>query len=85
MEKIYEQAKDLHVRKVVIYGNASKAYADAEHTVQLKTSELKDAFLMGCVVDAGSGLVVPTAYAEASNVGSITCGEATYAAVADPV
>ena len=43
MDKIFEQAKDLHVVATYVYGNGenTNAYADAECTKQFKTSELK--------------------------------------------
>lgn len=51
MEKIYEQAKDLHVVGVYVYANEDgKAYADAACTVECKASELKEAFIKGAVI-----------------------------------
>ena len=56
MEKIYEQAKDLHVVGVYVYGNGDgKAYADADCTVQCKASELKEAFIKGEVILVSGG------------------------------
>lgn len=59
MTKIYEDAKDLHVRVVVVYqgsGNdATKAYVDPECSVRIKPDELKDAFLKGMVVKTNAG------------------------------
>lgn len=72
MEKIYQDAKDKNVAKVIVYVSSTKAYSDAEHTVQMKTSELKDAFMKGCVLVSAAGTwVTPTSYTEASKVGTI--------------
>ena len=52
MVKVYDDAKDKNVAAIVIYGKGSdgKAYADANGTTQLKTSELKDAFLKRAII-----------------------------------
>lgn len=74
MAKIYEDAKDLHVAAVVIYndGTDTNAYKDSECEVQFTTSELKDAFVKGCVIELTDvGLVKPVKYAEDSSVGSV--------------
>lgn len=74
MDRVFEQAKDLHVRAVYIYKKASDtaAYVDEKYTVKFKTSELKDAFLKGAVINASGVLSKPIGYSEASNVGSVT-------------
>ena len=75
MERIYQQAKDKNVAAVVIHakGSDGKAYADAAGTVQLKTSELTDAFFKGAVIHYGTDLYyVPTGYIIASGVGKIS-------------
>lgn len=74
MNQVFEQAKDLHVRAVYVYKKASDtaAYADAEFTTKFKTSELKDAFLKGAVINVSGKLYIPVGYSEASNVGSVT-------------
>ncbi len=71
MEKIYEQSKDLHVVATVIYPNAGKAYFDAAHTTQLKTSELKEAFIKGAVVAITGGFAFPVRYTESEGVGTL--------------
>ena len=73
MNKVFEQAKDLHVRAIYIYKKASDttAYVDEAYTVKFKTSELKDAFLKGAVINASGVLSKPVGYSEASNVGSV--------------
>ena len=74
MNQVFEQAKDLHVRAVYVYKKASDtaAYADAAFTTKFKTSELKDAFLKGAVINVSGKLYRPVGYSEASNVGSVT-------------
>lgn len=74
MDRVFEQAKDLHVRAVYIYKKVSEtnAYVDAACTIQFKTSELKDAFLKGAVINASGVLSKPVGYSEASNVGSVS-------------
>lgn len=76
MTKIYEDAKDLHVRVVVVYqgtsAGATKAFVDSDCTTQMKTSELRDAFIKGCVIKlAAGGYVKPFQYTESSSVGSV--------------
>lgn len=96
MNKIYEDAKDLHVRVVLIYqgtsAGATKAFVDAACTTQAKTSELKDAFIKGCLIKlAAGGFVKPFQYTESEGVGSVsyiapsgsTAAVAALAAVAD--
>lgn len=74
MDKVFEHANDLHVRATYIYKKASDtaAYADAAYTVKFKTSELKDAFLKGAIVNASGVLAKVIGYSESSNVGTVT-------------
>ena len=73
MDRIYNDAKDKNVAKIVIFVNANKAYVDATHKVQFKTSELKDAFMKGCVLKtAESTYAIPTNYTEASKIGTVS-------------
>lgn len=73
MEKIFDQAKDKNVSAVVIYGKGTdgKAYADAEGTTQLKTSELKDAFLKRAVIKIGTDYFIPVSFSVTSNIGTV--------------
>lgn len=51
MEKIYEQAKDLHVVATLVYNNGDEfAYADEACTTKFKVSELKDVFVKGALI-----------------------------------
>ena len=73
MERIYNDAKDKNVAKIVVFVNANKAYLDDTHKVQFKTSELKDAFMKGCVLKtAENTYAIPTNYTEASKVGTVS-------------
>lgn len=73
MDKIFDQAKDKNVAAIVIYGKGSdgKAYADANGTTQLKTSELKDAFLKRAVIQIGTEYFIPVTFSIASNIGTV--------------
>lgn len=75
MERIYDQAKDQNVAALVIYAKAiadNKAYSDSKCTVQMKTSELKDAFIKRALVCVGTDYFAPVSYTESSNVGTVT-------------
>lgn len=74
MDKVFEQAKDLHVVATYIYVKASDtaAYADSGYTVKFKTSELKEAFIKGALINASGKLYKAVAYTEASNVGKVS-------------
>lgn len=73
MERIYNDAKDKNVAKIVVFVNANKAYLDDAHKVQFKTSELKDAFMKGCVLKtAENTYAIPTNYTEASKIGTVS-------------
>ena len=73
MDKIFDQAKDKNVAAIVIYGKGSdgKAYADANGTTQLKTSELKDAFLKRAVIQIGTEYFIPVTFSITSNIGTV--------------
>lgn len=89
MDKVYQDLKDVYVANYYIYdGGDDKAYADAEKTTQLTTSQLFDCFVKGCVVKAEAGLFKPVSYTESEGVGSVTyvgaAANVTISAVADP-
>lgn len=73
MEKIFDQAKDKNVAAIVIYGKGSdgKAYADADGKTQLKTSELKDAFLKRAVIQISTEYFIPVSFSVASDIGTV--------------
>ena len=75
MERIFNDAKDKNVAAVVDYikGSDGKAYKDAAGKVQIKTSELKDAFFKRALICGGADLYyAPVGLTIASNVGKIT-------------
>ena len=78
MVKVYDDAKDKNVAAVIIYGKGSdgKAYVDAEGTTQLKTSELKEAFLKRALIRIGDDYFVPTGFSVASKIGTVTYAKA---------
>lgn len=78
MERIYDQAKDQNVAALIIYGKDTdgKAYADAEGTTQLKTSELQDAFIKRALIKIGDEYFVPTGFSVSSKIGTVTYAKA---------
>lgn len=72
MDTIFKDAKDKNVAKVIIYVASSKAYADSTHKTQLTTSQLKDAFLKGAVLEIENGYAVPLFYTETGKVGTVS-------------
>lgn len=78
MERIFDQAKDKNVAAIVIYGKGTdgKAYVDAEGTTQLKTSELKDAFLKRAVIQIGTEYFIPLSFSVSSNIGTVKYAKA---------
>lgn len=73
MDKIFDQAKDKNVAAIVIYGKGSdgKAYADANGTTQLKTSDLKDAFLKRAVIQIGTEYFIPVTFSITGGIGTV--------------
>ena len=74
MEKLYNDAKDKNVSATYIYGKTgdAKAYADSGCTVQMKTSELKEAFLKRALIVIGNNFYIPVSFSVTSNTGSVT-------------
>lgn len=74
MDKVYGQAKDKYVRHYTIYAKTgttdNKAYIDSALTIQMKTSELKEAVLKGAMVAVGTDLYAVTSYSESAGVGT---------------
>ena len=66
MEKIFEQAKDLHVVATLVYNNGDEfAYTDAECTKKFKVSELKEVFVKGAMIVIDNAFYAPVSYSEA--------------------
>ena len=57
MEKVYEQAKDLHIRNFVVYGKAadSKLYYESNYTTQVGKEVAEDAFKKGSLLIVDDG------------------------------
>ncbi len=69
MDRIWNRAEDKNSANVIVYGKASdtKAYSDKACTMQCTTSELKNAFMKGCVVVIGDDMYYPVALSVASS------------------
>ena len=69
MNRIYNRAEDKNCANIIVYGKASdtKAYSDKACTKQYTTSELKNAFMKGCVVVIGDDMYYPVALSIASS------------------
>lgn len=75
MDRIYDQAKDQNVAALVIYAKETadnKAYADSECKVQMKTSELKDAFIKRALVKVGEEYFAPVSFTVSDKIGTVT-------------
>ena len=69
MDRIWNRAEDKNSANIIVYGKASdtKAYSDEACTMQCTTSELKNAFMKGCVVVIGDDMYYPVALSIASS------------------
>ena len=75
MDRIYNRAEDKNSANIIVYGKASdtKAYSDEACTMQCTTSELKNAFMKGCIVAIGSdSMYYPASLSVASKVATLT-------------
>ena len=75
MDRIYSRAEDKNSANIIVYGKASdtKAYSDEACTMQCTTSELKNAFMKGCIVAIGSdSMYYPVSLSIASKVATLT-------------
>lgn len=73
MDRLFDDAKDKNVSATYIYGKSSdtKAYADAGCTIQMKTSEMKEAFLKRALVVIGDDLYIPVSFGVVSKAGTV--------------
>ena len=79
MDRIYSRAEDKNSANIIVYGKASdtKAYSDEACTMQCTTSELKNAFMKGCIVAIGSdSMYYPVSLSIASKVATLTYAKA---------
>ena len=75
MDRFYNRAEDKNCANIIVYGKASdtKAYSDEACTMQCTTSELKNAFMKGCIVAIGSdSMYYPVSLSVASKVAALT-------------
>lgn len=74
MFKVYASPDEVYVRATYIYkkNNETKAYADGKFTRQLTTSELKDIFINGAVIQASNVLYKPVSLKITAGVATIT-------------
>ena len=77
MDRIYNRAEDKNCANIILYsGNslstAKKVYSDSACTMQCTASELKNAFMKGCVVVAGgvNAMAYPVFFVENSKTKS---------------
>ena len=79
MDRIYNRAEDKNSANIIVYGKASdtKAYSDEACTMQCTTSELKNAFMKGCIVAIGSdSMYYPVSLSIASKIATLTYAKA---------
>ena len=79
MDRIWNRAEDKNSANIIVYGKASdtKAYSDEACTTQCTTSELKNAFMKGCIVAIGSdSMYYPVSLSIASKVATLTYAKA---------
>lgn len=72
MSKFYEDAKDLHVSCTVVYVDDGKVYSDADHTNQIQTSDLRNAFKQNLLVYVDGTLCETLAYSESEGIGTVS-------------
>lgn len=79
MDKIFECSKDLHVVATVVYngGEDEYAYKDAGCTEKFTTSELKDVFTKGALINIDDVLYKAVSFSVASKVGTINYVKST--------
>ena len=73
MDRIYNRAEDKNCANIILYASndlnkVEKVYSDSSCTMQCTTSELKNAFMKGCVVvsSALNAMAYPIALSENS-------------------
>jgi len=75
MKRLYNDAKDKNVSATYIYGKSgaedTKAYADEACTVQMKTSELKEAVLKRALIVIDDAVYAPVGFTISNDVGNV--------------
>ena len=72
MDRIYNRAEDKNCANIILYisnelNKARNVYSDSACTMQCTTSELKNAFMKGCIVVIGDDMYYPIALSVASS------------------
>ena len=67
MDRIYNRAEDKNCANIILYASndlnkVKNVYSDSACTMQCTTSELKNAFMKGCVVVVSGGDINAMAY-----------------------
>ena len=82
MDRIYNRAEDKNCANIILYASNSlnkvgNVYSDSACTTQCTTSELKNAFMKGCIVAIGSdSMYYPVSLSIASKVATLTYAKA---------
>ena len=71
MEKIYDDAKDVHVRCNVLYANADDGclYYDITYTEKIMDDDLKEAFIKNLLIVFGGVYYIPSCFNESPGTG----------------
>lgn len=78
-EYIYADAEEKYVLGVVLYGNASKLYLDAEHTTEVTPDFALNACKKGIVrVFVTDTYYAVTSFKEASGTVTVNCDDTAY-------
>lgn len=74
MDKVYEDAKDVHVSGIHIYVKTSDtyAYADNNYKTKIDAVDLKDLFLKGVYINDGGTIYKPVMFKMNSGSGELT-------------
>ena len=71
MEKIYDDAKDVHVRCSVLYANADDGclYYDSAYTEKIMDDDLKEAFIKNLLIVFNGVYYIPSCFNESPGTG----------------
>lgn len=74
MDKVYEDAKDVHVSGIHVYVKTSDvyAYADSDYKTKIDAADLKDLFLKGVYINDGGTIYKPVMFKMNSGAGELT-------------
>ena len=78
-EKIFEQAKDIHVKNYIVFGKSAdgKLYYEAAYTNQVSLADAKDAFNKGILaINVSDAIYIPVFFAS-NKIYTIAAGTAS--------